>query len=99
LLNDRSKIRLYLGKHIGSLASCGIVFLDKNNVSGIHMIGTIPECRGLGLGKAMTNKLIFEAYENKSSEVVLVASKAGERIYEKLGFIAYGTLKSYSVKE
>ncbi len=99
LLNDRSKIRLYLGKYIGSLASCGIVFLDNNNVSGIHMIGTIPECRGLGLGKAMTNKLIFEAYENKSSEVVLVASKAGERIYAKLGFITQGNLKSYSISK
>lgn len=99
LLNDTSKIRLYLGKHKGSLVSCGIVFLDKNNVSGIHMIGTLLAYRGLGLGKVMTNKLIFEAYENKSSKVVLVASKAGERIYSKIGFIAYGTLKSYSVKE
>ena len=81
------------------MASCGIVFVDNNKVSGIHMIGTIREYRGLGLGKAMTNKLIFEAYENKSCEVVLVASKAGERIYSKMGFIAYGALKSYSVYE
>lgn len=99
LLNDSSKIRLYLGKHMGSSASCGIVFLDNNNVSGIHMIGTVAECRGLGLGKTMTNKLIFEAYENKSSEVVLVASKAGERIYAKLGFITQGNLKSYSMSK
>ncbi|MCJ8290553.1 MAG: GNAT family N-acetyltransferase [Crocinitomicaceae bacterium] len=99
LLSETSKIRLYLGKHMGSLASCGIVFLDKNNVSGIHMIGTIQEYQGLGLGKTMTNKLIFEAYENKSSKVVLVASKAGERIYTKLGFIAQGNLKNYSISE
>lgn len=84
---------------MGSLVSCGIVFLDNNNVSGIHMIGTIQDYRGLGLGKAMTTKLMFETYENKSSEAVLVASKAGERIYSKMGFKADGTLKSYSVKE
>lgn len=99
LLNNRPKIRLYLGKHRGSLVSCGIVFLDNNNASGIHMIGTIPDCRGLGLGKTMTHKLIFEAYQNKSSEVVLVASKAGERIYAKLGFISQGNLKSYSISK
>jgi len=99
LLGDTSKIRLYIGKHMGALASCGIVFLDKNNITGIHMIGTILEYRGLGLGKAMTNKLIFEVYENKSSEVVLVASKSGERIYSKLGFITQGNLKSYSISE
>lgn len=84
---------------MGSLVSCDIVFLDNNNVSGIHMIGTIQDYRGLGLGKAMTTKLMFETYENKSSEAVLVASKAGERIYSKMEFIADGTLKSYSVKE
>jgi len=99
LLNNPTKIRLYLGKHKGALASCGIVFLDKNNVSGIHMIGTIREYRGFGLGKTMTNKLIFEAYKNKSSKVVLVASKAGERIYSKLGFITRGNLKSYSINK
>ncbi len=79
---------------MGAFVSCGIVFLDNNNVSGIHMIGTIQEYRGLGLGKAMTTKLMFEAYENKSSEVVLVASKAGEKIYAKLGFITQGNLKA-----
>jgi ribosomal protein S18 acetylase RimI-like enzyme len=99
LLNNSPKIRLYLGKHRGALASCGIAFLDNNNATGIHMIGTIPDCRGLGLGKAMTHKLIFEAYQNKSSKVVLVASKAGERIYAKLGFISQGNLKSYSISK
>jgi len=84
---------------MGSLVSCGIVFLDNNNVSGIHMIGTIQDYRGLGLGKAMTTKLMFETYENKSSEVVLVASKAGERIYAKLGFMTQGNLKSYSISK
>ena len=84
---------------MGSLVSCGIVFLDNNNVSGIHMIGTIQDYRGLGLGKAMTTKLMFETYKNKSSEAVLVSSKAGERIYSKMGFIADGTLRSNSVKE
>ena len=97
LLNTESKIRLYLGRSKGSLASCGIIFLDNNNVSGIHMIGTIPEFRGLGLGKIMTSKLLLEAYKNKSKAVVLVASEAGERIYSKMGFVVDGTLKSYSV--
>ena len=63
------------------------------------MIGTIPECRGIGLGKIMTTKLILEAFKNQCNTVVLVASESGERIYSKMGFIAEGTLSSYSVKE
>lgn len=99
LLNSDSRIRLYLGNHKGALVNCGIIFLDENKVSGIHMIGTIPEQRGLGLGKIMTIKLIFEAYKNGSETAVLVASESGEKIYSKMGFIADGTLRSYSVKE
>lgn len=99
LLNSDAKIRLYLGNYRNEFASCGVVFLDKNNVSGIHMIGTLSEKRGLGLGKTMTNKLIFEASKNQSQKVVLVASESGERIYSKMGFVADGALHSYSVKE
>ena len=99
LLNSDSIIRLYLGSYKEALANCGIIFFDRNTVSGIHMIGTFPEHRGLGLGKIMTRKLIFEAFENRSEIVVLVASESGEKIYSKMGFIADGTLRSYSVKE
>jgi ribosomal protein S18 acetylase RimI-like enzyme len=94
LLNSDSKIRLYLGSYRGSVVNCGIIFLDENNVSGIHMIGTIAEYRGLGLGKIVTSKLIFEAYKNKSNTVVLVAFESGERIYSKMGFKVDGTLVS-----
>ncbi len=99
LLNYDSKIRLYLGSHNGALVSCGIIFLDDNKVSGIHMIGTIPEYRGLGLGKIMTTKLILEAFKNGSNTAVLVASESGERIYSKMGFNVDGNLRSYSIKE
>jgi len=99
LLNCTTKIRLYLGSHKGTFANCGIVFLDKKKLSGIHMIGTIPEKRGLGLGRIMTQKLIYEAYNNQSDMVFLVASKAGERIYSKMGFITDGALHSYAINE
>ena len=99
LLNPDSKIRLYLASYMGSYVNCGIIYLDRNKVSGIHMIGTLPEYRGLKLGKIMTAKLLFQAYKNGSKTAVLVASESGERIYSKMGFIADGTLRSYSVKE
>ncbi|PKV50275.1 acetyltransferase (GNAT) family protein [Aquimarina sp. MAR_2010_214] len=97
LVRHQKKIRLFLGKHNSEYVSCGIIYHDKNGCSGIHMIGTLPEYRGMGLGKIMTNKLLFEAYRNLSDIVVLVASKSGERIYSKIGFITDGTLKSYTV--
>ncbi|NQX82476.1 MAG: GNAT family N-acetyltransferase [Flavobacteriaceae bacterium] len=95
LLGNDNKIKLYIDNYNGNMASCGIVFVDKYNISGIHMIGTIPKYRGLGLGKAMTTRLISEACKSSSNKVVLVASKSGERIYSKMGFRADKLLKSY----
>ncbi|MBM1107794.1 GNAT family N-acetyltransferase [Aurantibacter crassamenti] len=89
--------KLFLGTYQNSFPSCGMVYLDKNGVSGIHMIGTIADYRGLGLGKKMTQLLVNEAIKNQSKKVFLVASQAGERIYTKMGFETYGVLESYSL--
>lgn len=98
-LINSSELKMFIGKHNNDYVSCGMVLLDKNGNSGLHMIGTTPEHRGLGLGKVMTKKLLFESFENKSERVVLVASESGERIYSKFGFIAQGYLKSYSINK
>ncbi|WP_108808550.1 GNAT family N-acetyltransferase [Aquimarina spinulae] len=98
LVKHQKNMHLFLGKHKDEYVSCGIIYHDKNGCSGIHMIGTLPEYRGMGLGKIMTNKLLFEAYQNLSDIVLLVASTSGERIYSKIGFITDRTLKSYTVK-
>lgn len=98
-LINSSQLKLFIGKSNNQYVSCGMVLLDKNEIVGLHMIGTIPEFRGLGFGKTITNKLLFEAYKSGSKQVVLVASESGERIYSKLGFITQGNLKSYSINK
>ncbi|WP_067030758.1 GNAT family N-acetyltransferase [Allomuricauda sp. CP2A] len=89
--------KLFLGKHGDAYGSCGMVYLDKNQIAGIHMIGTLSQFRGRGLGKLMTQHLIHEAQKNGSQQIYLVASEAGERIYQKMGFKNHGTLQSYSL--
>ncbi len=96
-LYKRQSFRLFLGKLGDSYSSCGIVYFDKNKVAGIHMIGTLPKFRGKGLGRIMTQHLIQVAQENGYQQIYLVASKAGERIYSKMGFKNHGTLQSYSL--
>lgn len=96
-LVSNSKIRMYIGKINDVVASCGMIFLDHNGDSGIHMIGTLSRHRGHGLGKIMTQKLMYEASKNKSKYVLLVASQLGEPIYSKIGFKTYGGFINYSV--
>lgn len=94
-----SSFQLFLGMHGDDYASCGMVFTDQDGISGIHMIGTLPEFQGLGLGKKMTQYLVKNAKEKGSTYVYLVASQAGEGIYAKMGFKTYGVLKSYQLPD
>ncbi len=94
LLGDQ-RLKMYLHIAGGAYAGCGLLFLDSRGHAGLHMIGTHPGFRGQGLGRAMSVKLRSEAMRLHSQKAVLVASQAGERIYTKLGFKAYGTLHTY----
>ncbi|BDD05595.1 GNAT family N-acetyltransferase [Aureibacter tunicatorum] len=70
---------------------------DSNDNAELHMIGTVPEGRGKGIGKSMTEYLLLEAKANNAKSCVLHASAMGARIYTKLGFQAYGELETYRI--
>jgi GNAT superfamily N-acetyltransferase len=89
--------RLFIFKENGEGYGCGIVFFDIDNNAGFHMIGTIPNGRGKGIGKSITERLIEEALINNSRCCVLNASKMGEPIYERLGFTKFGVLENYRI--
>lgn len=97
LCRDSSHAKLFMYREKNESFGCGIVFFDKNNIAGFHMIGTIPRGRGKGIGKSITEKLIDEALINNSKYCVLNASKMGESIYEKLGFTTFGVLENYLI--
>jgi len=96
LLNN-PKFHMFLGKHEGALGSCGMLYLDNNDVCGFHMIGTLPTFRGKGLGKSMTQYLLNKTVELGYGTVYLVASKSGEPIYSKLGFATFGEVETFAL--
>lgn len=94
---DPSKIKIFIYTENNECLGCGIVFFDSSNNAGFHMIGTIPKGRGKGIGKKITEKLLTVAKSKGYNNCVLHASKMGESIYKKLGFIAYGELETYKI--
>ncbi len=97
LLED-TNTQLFIGQHKAQFVSCGILYLDKNGDSGLHMIGAKKQMRGLGIGKEMTEHLLANALKNHSKEIHLVASKFGAPIYRKYGFTNRGYLNSFKLK-
>lgn len=97
MLNDTETIRLFIYEENNESLGCGIVFFDSNHNAGLHMIGTLPQGRGKGIGKSMTERLLIEAKENHMNRCVLHASLMGESIYRKLGFISYDEIETYRI--
>ncbi len=97
IAKNSENTRLYTYQENNKSLGCGIVFFDSNNNAGLHMIGTLPEGRGKGIGKSITEKLLIEAKEQKAAYCVLHASLMGESIYKKLGFKPYGELETYKI--
>ena len=78
----------------GLAATSGINFYtappDGKNMSGkvanIQNIYTLPQHRGKGIASRLMSMLIEEAKERGCDKIILNATDAGRRIYEKLGF-------------
>jgi GNAT superfamily N-acetyltransferase len=69
--------------------------LDGNGFGGIQNVGVVPECRGLGLGRA----LVFQALTGFASVgvpraflEVTATNEPAVRLYRAIGFRAYKTL-------
>jgi hypothetical protein len=97
IVNNSEAIRLFIYKEKSECLGCGIVFIDSNNNAGLHMIGTILNGRGKGIGKSMTERLLIEEKENNVNFCVLHASFMGEPIYRKLGFNSFEEIETYKI--
>jgi ribosomal protein S18 acetylase RimI-like enzyme len=59
------------------------------NAAGIRLLAVMPECRGQGIGKALTQFCIEQARELGKAKVILHSTKAmatAWTMYERMGF-------------
>lgn len=77
--------RVYLGESGGRPVAVGMSRQFGDTV-GIYTMGTIPEARGRGFGRAMTERLILDGSAAGCTTAVLEASEMGRPVYERIGF-------------
>jgi len=99
LSEDSSKVKMFRYMQDNECLGCGFIFFDSSNNAGLHMIGTIPNGRGNGIGSKMTEGLLCEVKSSKSNNCVLHASQMGENIYKNFGFVPFGELETYLILE
>jgi ribosomal protein S18 acetylase RimI-like enzyme len=85
---------LYVARLDGEPCACTGAFLHGDNCD-ITMVATLPEARGRGLATELMKRALVDARERGCSTTTLVATKAGEPIYARLGYRALRTLEMW----
>ena len=74
------------------------VALMTGECGGLYWIGTRPNAQRLGLGALLTVYSANAAFDAGAKVVTLQASKLGEPVYQRLGFVTYDKLRRYGPK-
>jgi ribosomal protein S18 acetylase RimI-like enzyme len=95
-VDPNGRFRHYTGFVDGEAVASGSMFVDQASGSaGIYHVGTRPDRRGRGIGRAVTLVPLLEAREAGLRFGVLKASHLGRSVYERLGFAERARLRQY----
>lgn len=93
LLKD-SRLTFFVGYEGSKPISLASVYFDEGMASIFDVI-VLPEMRGKGLGKLMTQRGMLEAKSKGIDRCVLTATNDAKFLYYKLGFVDVKTMKVY----
>jgi GNAT superfamily N-acetyltransferase len=84
-LLDAPEWDLFLGYIDGKPAATGLGF-TSHEITGIWAIATLPECRGRGMGTAITWAVVNAGGDKGARTAHLWATEMGFPVYQKMGF-------------
>lgn len=83
-----SKYRHFIARSEGEPVACSSIYLD-GRVAGLSNVGTMPEYRRRGLGRAIVLTAFNEARSAGYRVGVLYSSEMGYEMYKQMGFREY----------
>jgi len=97
-LSKNKNFNFFLGKLENNSVATSVNYI-KDNIAGLYMIATLEANRGKGMGTQITIDAINDAMHKNATEIILHATKLGEKIYSKLGFKQQCNLYIYWLME
>jgi GNAT superfamily N-acetyltransferase len=88
-------VRVYVAYRDGEAAGGSSVFYGAG-VVGLYGVGTAPEARGHGVGRAVSLVPLLDARERGYRAGVLTTSEMGMSVYRRLGFREVCSLDQYA---
>ena len=87
-------VRHYLGRLDGEAVGT-LSMVTSGPVPGIWNVGTLPEHRRTGIGTALMQHALREAANEGRTSSMLLASKEGVPLYERLGYRTLSTVRIF----
>ncbi len=94
LLNKKTSASAFLAYYDGNPVASSLV-LYKAGVAGIHMVTTLEEARGKGIGTAITLASLNEAKKLGYELTILHSTEMGLNMYKQMGFKEYCTIELF----
>jgi GNAT superfamily N-acetyltransferase len=82
----------FVAKEGGAMIGTGLCWKQGDSHASLGMIIVSPEHQGKGIGRELMN-LVLEELGNRCT--LLIATPAGQPLYERLGFVATGTIHQH----
>lgn len=77
--------------------SCSSIYVS-GKTAGLYNVGTLPEARGNGAGRAISIHSVLKAIQSGCDTMVLHATESGEPLYKQLRFKKYCEIKAYAMQ-
>jgi GNAT superfamily N-acetyltransferase len=94
LLRPEAPLWLYVG-YLDGLPVATAQLTVGGGVAGLYNVITVESYRRRGIGTALTTRPLLEARAVGFTTAVLQATAAGARVYQQLGFTAFGEITEY----
>jgi GNAT superfamily N-acetyltransferase len=86
--------RRYVGLLDQRPVSTSALYLGAN-VAGVYCVSTLPAARRMGIGATITMYALHEALTMGYHIAVLQSTQMGYKVYQRLGFKEFSTLRAY----
>jgi ribosomal protein S18 acetylase RimI-like enzyme len=97
LLSENSQLTFFVSYENKKPVAIVSLYVTEEIASIFDLI-VLPEMRGKGLGKLMTQRGMFEAKKKGCKQCILTATNDAKHLYQKLGFLHVKTMKVYHDK-
>jgi ribosomal protein S18 acetylase RimI-like enzyme len=90
----RDRLMTYVARRDGRAVGC-LMIVDHEGNADVEMVAVVPEARGHGIAGGLLGHALADAVERGLETSTLVSTRLGRRVYERLGYRAFGTLQMW----